>query len=639
MSESTARVAILDAGSQFSKVIDRRVRQLSVHSEIVPLSTPLSALSQYSALIISGGPGSVTADDAPMPDPAVLESSLPILGVCYGMQLMAMAAGGHVAAGEVRQDGVFSISTNPCPLWARLAEEGKTRVLLTHGDCVDDVGAGARVVATSEEGIVAALEVEGKPHYGVQFHPEVDLSEEGMAILSAFLFDIAAVPADYTLGSRKDDAISYVRAMVGDEAKVLVLVSGGVDSSVCASLVTAAIGPERVVCIHVDNGFMRKGESDLVSAALSAVGLEPIVIDGGETFYNAHTEVDGVDVGPLNSEVNPEHVRKIIGDTFMRVTNAKAKELGLDPDSVFLAQGTLRPDLIESASKLANASANAAVIKTHHNDTALVRVLRDAGRVVEPLQEYHKDEVRVLGRELGLPEALVARQPFPGPGLAIRILCTEAPFFPASADADRAVLAKVAAVRPEYPIALLPVATVGVQGDGRSYTSLAGISSPAEITSSADVDWEHVFASAVAIPKRAKGVNRVAFVFGGPVEDGSDVAEAVTVTHLTPDVIATLQEADAAVNAILEASGLVRTLAQVPVVLVPLGFGTENGHSIAIRTMVTNDFMTGSAAVPGTELMPHSVLDELVAAVSGVEGIGRVLYDCTGKPPGTTEWQ
>lgn len=336
-----------------------------------------------------------------------------------------------------------------------------------------------------------------------------------------------------------------------------------------------------------------------------------------ERFYHARTLINGVETAPLNTVTAPEVKRKIIGDCFMHVSNAELQSFGLNPDEVYLAQGTLRPDLIESASNIASVAGHAEVIKTHHNDTALVRSLRAKGRIIEPLCDLHKDEVRLLGLELGLPPHLVWRQPFPGPGLAVRIICANEPF--RSGREEQIVRELKAFDTDKLKCALLACRTVGVQGDSRSYSSLVGISSTVPALSHSP-NWHSLFHLSKSIPKTIHGVNRVVYVFGRPLK--RDLYDSITPTLLQPEPIDQLQRADEIVNAILLKYGLIKTLSQVPVILFPIDFAEEEDapatsqgrRSICIRTFITNDFMTGVPALPSID-HTHTI-DEAVSSPS-----------------------
>ncbi len=616
------KLAILDAGAQYAKVIDRRVRELNVESEILPLNTSAAKLKKYQAVIISGGPESVYGQQAPKYNFHLFEIGKPILGICYGMQLMAYTHQGVVEKKDTREDGQFVVNLDlDSPLFSGLNQTES--VLLTHGDTVEKPGDGFRIIARSGD-LIAGIENQEKKLYGVQFHPEVDLTIHGRQVLRNFLFDIAGFYGMYTMEDREQKAINEIQNTVGDK-KVLVLVSGGVDSAVCAALVTKAIGSENVIALHIDNGLMRLNESQKVAAALENLGLNLKVVDASDTFYHATTKIDGRVSKKLNQTTHPEEKRKIIGDTFMRVAQQAISDLELQAEDVYLAQGTLRPDLIESASS--KVSGNASVIKSHHNDTQLVRELREQGRVIEPLCDYHKDEVRELGKSLGLPEEIVWRQPFPGPGLGIRLICAEKPYITDDFESINQQL-KGTFSDQNTSATLLPIQTVGVQGDGRTYSYLVALSG--------EQDWKILFEKAKQIPKTIHLVNRIVYVFGEKI-DGP--ITSITPTKLTPDVISQLQQADDIVNQVLLKYDLMKTLSQVPVILFPVSFGEDGRRSIGIRTFITNDFMTGVPAVPGKDI-PQAAVEKMVKQIlKNVSGVSRVVYDLTSKPPGTTEWE
>ncbi len=412
------KLAILDCGGQYTKVIDRRVRELGVKSEIFPINVSADDLAEYKAVILSGGPNNIGEEQRLGFDKKIFELGKPVLGICYGMQLMSDYFGGTVDSNVVKEYGQneVMIDTNS-PIFEGLEESQK--VLMSHGDTVKIAPQGFEIIAKSGEAIAGIGNNERKL-YGFQFHPEVDLTENGMIMFENFLRKIAEYKEVYALDDRIQTSINMIREKVGNN-KVIVLVSGGVDSAVTAALLVKALAPEQIYAIHVDSGFMRKNESDVICENLKELGLKNLIRENAKDyFFNTPIEVDGRKIGPLVDTIEPEDKRAIIGDIFMKVTNNAIEKLGLDPENTFIAQGTLRPDLIESGNP--DISGFAHKIKTHHNDVSAVREARSKGLIIETNSDWHKDEVRKVARKLGLAEEIASRQPFPGPGLAIRLI-------------------------------------------------------------------------------------------------------------------------------------------------------------------------------------------------------------------------
>lgn len=621
----TDSVAILDCGGQYTKVIDRKVRELGVRSEIFPLDASPDELRGFDGMILSGGPSSVWGEDPPDCDPGIWELGLPVLGICYGMQLLAARFGGRVSRGERGEYGVTELWVETAnPLFEGLDES--QRVLMSHGDSVLELPEGFRTIACSEDAVAAIAD----PHrglYGVQFHPEVDLTDHGRDILWSFLHRVCGLEGNYVLEDRIESAVAKIRAQVG-EHPCMVLVSGGVDSAVSAALLLEALGPERVYAVHVDHGLMRKGESDRICTVLREMGLVHLQrMDAAQAFFHDTVEVGAQVLGPLTSLVDPEEKRQLIGEVFLKVLREAALSLELDFDETYWAQGTLRPDLIESGNPTISGLAHK--IKTHHNDIELVRRARERGMVVETNWDWHKDEVRQVARLLGLPEEIAARQPFPGPGLAVRLIADHGAGG-VTADQARTVGEAVTEWNPSYRGTVVPVQTVGVQGDQRSYRYLALVAGPrgADLE---DAEWEGLTRLGNRLANRFDFVNRTAYVLNRrDLPPGLDHHP----TYVSEETVDLLRELDALVTEHLTLG----TVSQAFAVLLPVG--RDGKYSVAVRTFVTDDFMTGRPARVGLDV-PVKVVEELVARIE--EGFGDsidlVLWDVTSKPPATVEWQ
>ncbi|NAZ77408.1 glutamine-hydrolyzing GMP synthase [Kineococcus sp. T13] len=462
-------VLVVDYGAQYAQLIARRVREADTYSEIVPSSTPVHEIlaKDPAAVILSGGPSSVYAEGAPQVDPALFEAGVPVLGICYGFQAMAQALGGEVARTGRREYGGTAAQLQDARSSTLLRDQpAEQSVWMSHGDSVAKAPEGFRVTASSAATPVAAFEDDERRLYGVQWHPEVKHSTHGQDVLVNFLRQGAGIDPDWTTGNVIEEQVARIKAQIGD-GKVICALSGGVDSAVAGALVQRAVG-DQLTCVFVDHGLLRAGEAEQVEKDfVAATGVKLHVVDAVQRFADA---LDGVS--------DPEQKRKIIGREFIRVFEHAAREVvaaegaredGTGGEVRFLVQGTLYPDVVESGG-----GTGAATIKSHHNVGGLPDDL--AFELVEPLRALFKDEVRAVGLQLGLPEAMVYRQPFPGPGLAIRIVGAVTPqrleVLRAADAIARAELTAAGLDREiwQCPVVLLAdVRSVGVQGDGRTY--------------------------------------------------------------------------------------------------------------------------------------------------------------------------
>ncbi|MEZ4381436.1 MAG: glutamine-hydrolyzing GMP synthase [Nannocystaceae bacterium] len=496
-------LVVLDFGSQVTQLIARRIRELGVYAEILPYNTPVAAIRERDpqALIFSGGPSSIYDEGAPQLDPAVLEIGVPILGICYGLYVLAQGLGGEVVAAPEREFGAAQVIVEEAagPLKAFPAGS-HVPVWMSHGDKIARLPAGFRNVGHSRHCEHAAIVNEERGLWGVQFHPEVTHTERGSEVFAAFL-DAAGFRRDWSMAAFAEEAIAAIRAQVGDEGTVLCGLSGGVDSSVAALLVERAIG-DRLRCIFVDNGLLRQGERAEVERMFAGKLHNPLIVaDAGERFYAA-----------LKGVTDPEVKRKRIGAAFIEVFDEEAKGLG---GADYLVQGTLYPDVIESVS-IRGASVT---IKTHHNVGGLPEKMRMG--VVEPLRELFKDEVRRLGIELGMDEAMVWRHPFPGPGLGVRILGeVTAARCEVLQKADAIIIdeiRKAGLYRDLWQVfgVLLPVNTVGVMGDARTYENALAVRA-VNSTDAMTADWARLPYEVLAvisnrIINEVRGINRVCY--------------------------------------------------------------------------------------------------------------------------------
>ncbi len=499
------RILIIDFGSQVTQLIARRVRENGVYCEVVPFNKADETLDRFDpkGIILSGGPASVTGDETPRAPERLFDLGLPILGICYGQQSMCAQLGGTVEAATHREFGRASITiTGTCDLFEGLWQQNeKQQVWMSHGDSVIDLPPGFRTVATSESLPIAAIADDQRKFYGVQFHPEVMHTPEGGALLRNFTHRVVGCTGDWTMAHFRGEAIKAIRKKVGD-GKVVCGLSGGVDSSVVAVLLHEAIG-DQLTCVFIDTGLLRAGEADQVVEVFRDHYNIPLV----------HREAEDVFLGALDGVSDPEQKRKIIGGAFIDLFEEEAKNIG---GAEFLAQGTLYPDVIESVSFAGGPSVT---IKSHHNVGGLPERMNI--KLVEPLRELFKDEVRELGRELGMPETLVGRHPFPGPGLAIRIPgVIEQDKIDILRNADVIYLEEIRnaglydTIWQAFAV-LLPVRTVGVMGDERSYEyvcALRAVTSTDGMTADFyPFSMEFLGRVSTRIVNEVRGINRVVY--------------------------------------------------------------------------------------------------------------------------------
>ena len=595
-------IVVLDFGGQYAHLIANRIRRLRVHAEIRSPETAVADLQDADGLILSGGPASVYDPEAPAYNPEILAMGKPMLGLCYGHQLLCHRLGGQVERGATHEFGAAYLHVDKAEgVLAGLDE--RERVWMSHRDHVAALPPGFVVLGATEDCPVAAMGDAERKIYGLQFHPEVTHTVRGMDILDNFAA-LCGAERNWTMERYTEETIERIREQAQGR-NVFLFVSGGVDSSVAFLLLNRALGAERVLGLHIDNGFMREGETALVERLMKGAGLHNLeVVDASAEFLAA---TEGI--------ADPEEKRRRIGEEFIRVRDRALAALALDPDEWLLGQGTLYTDTIESGG-----TENAAVIKTHHNRVGVIDQLLAEGKVVEPLDQLYKDEARTLGETLGLPHHLVWRHPFPGPGLAVRALCSEGPDAENLAFETVAEAQKVAATF-GLVLDVLPLRSVGVQGDSRTYAH------PAVVTGQRE--WKTLEAISTELTNNFPLINRVIYLLGPTPRPQQSLKEG----YLTRDRLDLLRRADAINMEALERHGLMEEVTQMPTVLLPLSSDGVQ-ESVALRPIATYDFMTARFCP-----LPQAFLDDVCERLLALAGIEAVFYDITHKPPGTVEWE
>lgn len=601
------RIAVIDFGGQYAHLIATKVRRLGVLAEIRQPDDPIERFAGYRGVILSGSPALASSGEGAYTR-AILDLPVPLLGFCFGHQEIAKHGGGRVEHCQ-REYGPARLEIRAAsPIFEGVPRE--STVWMSHGDTVVSLGPGfvqlgiSTVSGDPAPHENAAIANEATRRYGFQFHPEVDDSEYGERMLENFVVGICGCARTWTMDRYVAEELDRIRERAG-KTGVFLLASGGVDSTVCAKLFGEALGQDQLHLLHVDNGLMRKDESRRVMQALERLGVSKNV-----HFVDASNEF----LARLEGLVDPEAKRRAIGDTYVDVFEREAERLGLR--EMLLGQGTIYPDTIETGG-----TKRADVIKTHHNRVPVIEQMIAAGRVIEPLAELYKSEVRALGKELGIADELLWRHPFPGPGLGIRLLCSDGSF-PPGWDHSGEIDAKIREIAGESGLSgrLLPVRSVGVKADLRSYEMPIWLSGDAPLARLSEV--------AARLFKNVPGVNRA--VLDLSRLSGELAPRAASVTR---ERLELLREADAIVMSSLERHGLSRAIWQCPTVALPLTAGGRAGELFIVRPIHSERGMTARPAE-----LPAPVLADIakILELPGALGLG---LDLTTKPPGTIEWE
>jgi GMP synthase (glutamine-hydrolysing) len=601
-------IAVVDFGGQYAHLIATKVRRLHVRADIRQPEDPLETFASYKGLILSGSPSLSAFGEDSVYTKAIYDLDTPILGFCFGHQEIAKHYGGEVVHGG-REWGPADLHVvRPHRLFEGLG--AVERVWMSHFDSVvslgpDFVELGYTTLAGGGGAHrFAAIGSDRHRRYGFQFHPEVDDTAHGDEMIANFVLGICGCEPSWTMARYIEEEIARVRQQVGD-GSVFLLASGGVDSTVAARLLAEALGPDRLHLLHIDNGLMRKDESRQVIAGLSALGLTRHLafVDASETFLHA---LDGV--------VEPERKRRIIGDTFVEVFEREARRLGIGHH--LLGQGTIYPDTIETGG-----TRRADTIKTHHNRVPIIQEMMAAGRVVEPLAELYKVEVRELGERLGIPHEVVWRHPFPGPGLGVRLLCATGHEDHSGVD-EMATASAAVAARFGLAARVLPMRSVGVKADLRAYEH--------PVLLVGEAGFEELQQAAATIFKEVAGINRALWWLG----PGSPTVFAPVAATVTRERLDLLREADAVVMDGLRRHQLYDRIWQCPTVLVPLAVEGAGCEMVIVRPIHSERAMTATPAA-----LPPGLVGQLRAQLLALPGVGGLALDVTTKPPGTIEWE
>ncbi len=601
------KIIILDFGGQYAHLIASRIRREQVLAEIhQPDEVDLAFFQDpnIKGIVLSGGPQSVYDEGSASCDPEIFKLGKPVLGICYGHQFLNQALGGKVVPGKDsgKEFGRAELTHDQqCPLFKDIPTVSP--FWMSHGDEVSQLGEGFEGCGNTDLCHNAAVWNADLNLFGIQFHPEVTHSEYGHQILKNFL-DICELKRDWTIEKFYEEHQANLKAQIGDKHVVL-FVSGGVDSTVAFALLSNILGADKVQGLFVDNGLLRQGERDYVEKSIKAIGARLTVMDEADRF-----------LGNLTGVYEPEAKREIIGNTFIDVQKAFFATHELD-ENTLLAQGTIYPDTIETGG-----TKNSDTIKTHHNRVPEIQKMIDAGLVIEPLADLYKDEVRALGELMGLPHELVWRHPFPGPGLGVRILCAEE----TTEDIPQRDVNAFTLQRNKKPFEVLPLKSVGVQGDFRTYKH------PGLLTVAED-DLAELESLSTKLINHYTDINRCVKSLGHNY-DGRIERTKVKQSDVNPERVARLQRADHIVTTTMHEMGVYNDVWQFPVVLAPLSFNNVGEESIILRPIDSIDAMSATVGK-----LPWEFFKKVTTEILKDDSISAVFLDVTSKPPGTIEWE
>ncbi len=600
-------IIVLDFGGQYAHLIANRIRRCGAYSEIVSNDISPQEIQEKNpaGIIFSGGPSSVFAEDAPDIHSEILKLGIPVLGICYGHQIIAKHLHGKIVGAETQEFGKaeIQVKNENSPILKNISSGSV--FWMNHGDEVVQLPENFTCLASSADCEIAMMGDEEKNIYGVQFHPEVTHSEKGMQLLENFV-EICGVAKTWTIENFIDIEIEKIQKQC-EGKKVFLLVSGGVDSSVCFALLTKALGKDRVFGCMVDHGMMRLHEADEVVKMLASAGFDDLHVEYAADKF----------LGNLKGIFSPEEKRMSIGNDFLELQAEIAERMNLNPNEWLLGQGTIYPDTIESGG-----TKHSSKIKTHHNRVERIEKMIEKGLIIEPIVDLYKDEVREVGTALGLPDALISRHPFPGPGLGVRVLCAEkADILENSREREFEIAAKYDG----FSGRILPIRSVGVQGDSRSYRHPLVL-----FPENGEFDIEKMGEIAVEISNNDPEINRVLInLFAETPPEKYEVK----ISEMTVDRISVLQKADKIVRDSIFGRKDCEHIWQFPVVLAPVFL--DEKEAIILRPIESENAMTATAAH-----LPDEVLLNIISRIENeIPEISSLFYDLTGKPPGTIEWE